>query len=143
MLTDPLQSPPEPMPASGSCDPCHSFALLPQTTDGKTIRVSRADATQIGGLKLTISQSKSNENKALGLETNRTLVRLDTSILDPNGKPASVFVYLVIGAPRTLTDSEAMTLKLVQSLMGILLTTGGADYTFSSDNLTRLQAGES
>lgn len=126
-----------------------SFATV-DVSPGRSVRVCPAMAgvnlTNLRGT-LTIAHNLSNENKSLGVATDRILVRLDVDGLRreaSTGDTVKAAAYLVISAPRGVYDadgSDFSPLVLLETLLGAV-TVNPSAATLSETNITRILAGE-
>lgn len=145
MLADPLPTYPLEVDAAA---PNTGYAIDLAVTDispGGSVRIWSDDAGSLGTttnlkLRLSISHSVSNENKPV--PTDRTLIRLDATVLSPdtNGNSPTGSVYMVFAQPRNGQFSPADMVLIARYLIGAILKEDGTH--ISNERLLRLLAGE-
>jgi hypothetical protein len=98
---------------------------------------------------LTISHSVSNENKAAGVSTDRSLIRLDVSRPNAQGVQVGAFAYLVVGTPHsadfTLAELQSFVGALFATLCGTQASLAAGNFIYdhtTSSTLARILSGE-
>jgi len=162
MLSDPLylgaapSSVPNPATAPNtSFTTVLSFALVGGLTAGSTKRkalnVSSFFHDEVEGtanlddIVLTLSRSETKENAPY--VTSRTLIRLDASRVDANGKSVTISAYMVLALPNATMWNEDDMQRLARSLALLVLygpSTSSSDWTGNASDATilRLLGGE-
>lgn len=101
-------------------------------------------------VKLRISQQQSQENKSVGMITDRTAVRFDLEHVDPTDPSviARGSVTLTVAIPRGHSALDASAVSICVAMLAQLLLTNVDDPTantamsYSSARITRILAGE-